>query len=106
MALSVMYLCVASRAGAYPRAGPNLERRPEMAQKQETPVIPERATQAVTRPTSLPLNEFVLKPEQFCHRDQAELTDIERLRPLMDSLTVEGLETPVEFVRDSTGKPV
>jgi hypothetical protein len=77
-----------------------------MADDREAPVVPERATQATTRTTTVPLNEFVLRPELYCHRDEDELRDRNRLRPLMDSLTVEGLQTPVEFFRDADGRPV
>jgi hypothetical protein len=77
-----------------------------MAQTKEAPAIPERATQAETRPTTERLSDFQLKPESFYHRDQAELADPDRLKPLMDSLAVEGLQTPVELFRGPDGKPV
>jgi hypothetical protein len=79
--------------------------RATMAKDKEAPVIPERATHAVTRPMSVPLNEFVLRPELYGHRDKAELDDSERLKSLMDSLTVEGLQTAVEFFRDADTNP-
>jgi hypothetical protein len=57
-------------AGAYPRAGPLNERRPIVAEEnEEAPVVPKRATKATPRADTLPLNEFVLRPELYCHRD-------------------------------------
>jgi hypothetical protein len=77
-----------------------------MAEDSQAPEFLERATKAVIRATTVPLNEFVLKPELYCHRDPEELSDIDRLKPLMDSLIIEGLEHPPEFFRDPDGKPV
>jgi hypothetical protein len=77
-----------------------------MAKEKEAPVVPERATQAATRPVTVPLDEFVLKPELYSHRAPEELKDRDRLLPLMDSLTVEGLLNPVEFYRGPDGTPV
>jgi ParB-like chromosome segregation protein Spo0J len=77
-----------------------------MAQDKKPPAVPERATQAATKPTRVPLSDFILIPEQFCHRDDRELKDEDRLRSLMDSLAAEGLQTPVEFYRDGNGRPV
>src|SRR5262245_37518440 len=93
-------------AGDCPRDGPIIERRARMTEERVPPEVLERATQAVTRPTTLPLNEFVLKPELYCHRDQEELKNRDRLKPLMDSLIVEGLRTPVEFFRDEAGNAI
>ncbi len=77
-----------------------------MAKETDAPVIPERATRATTRPATVPLNEFVLRPELFCHRKPEELQDRERLQPLMASLTVEGQQAPVEFYRGPDGQAV
>jgi hypothetical protein len=75
-----------------------------MAVERKHPDVPERATQALTRPTTVPLNEFVLRPEMYCHRDPEDLTNRDRLLPLMDSLTIEGQLNPVEFFREPEGK--
>jgi ParB-like chromosome segregation protein Spo0J len=96
------FSCQAPLAGERARAGPSL-RRPEMAIDKEGPPNQGRAT---TRPTTVPLNEFVLKPELFCHRDPAELTDRARLKPLMDSIQAHGLLSPVEFFRGPAGEPL
>ena len=77
-----------------------------MSEEKKAPEFLERATQAVTRPMAVPLNEFVEKRELYCHRVDEELDETTRLKSLMDSLAVEGLQTPVEFFRDSDGKPV
>jgi ParB-like chromosome segregation protein Spo0J len=77
-----------------------------MADDKKAPAVPERATPAATKPAKVPLNEFLLLPERYCHRDEQELTDIERLRPLVDSIAAEGLQTPPEFFRDEKGRPV
>src|SRR4051812_45649006 len=71
------------------RDGPILWRA-IMAEEKEAPVIPERATEATTVMTTVPLDEFELLPEFFCHRDPKELEDRELLLPLMNSLIVEG----------------
>jgi hypothetical protein len=65
--------------------------------------VPGRAT---TRPTTVPLKDFVLRPARYCHRAPEELEDRDRLGALKDSLTGEGLLNPVEFFRDPDGKPV
>jgi len=67
---------------------------------------PAAATAATTRLTKVPLDEFVLITEDFCHRNADELTDPDKLRPLMDSLVAEGLQIPIEFARDAAGRPV
>src|SRR5260370_14390092 len=103
---SCVCLWMASHVGEYSRAGPLKERTPAMAEERKPPDVPERATKAVTGPMTVPLNEFVLKPELYCHRDPEDLTNRDRLLPLMDSLTVEGLLNPVEIFRDPDGKPV
>src|SRR3954463_6268352 len=77
-----------------------------MATDQDAPAAPERATQAETRPATIRLSEFLLKPEVYSHRDPEDLTDRDRLKPLMDSLVTEGLQNPVEFYRDAGGRPV
>jgi ParB-like chromosome segregation protein Spo0J len=76
-----------------------------MSEKDNLSPEPNRSA-ATTRPTTVPLNEFVLKPELYCHRDPAELTDRERLKPLMDSIRTHGLLSPVEFYRGPDGKPI
>jgi ParB-like chromosome segregation protein Spo0J len=88
------------------RVGPPVERRPKMAQERKAPAVPERATQAATRPVKVRLDQFVLVPERYCHRDKAELEDPARLRPLADSIAREGQQTPVEFYRDDKGRLV
>jgi hypothetical protein len=87
-------------------AEPLAEGRSEMADDKKPPEAPERATHATTRPTTVRLNEFVLKPASYCHRDPEDLVDRDRLGALKDSLTVEGLLNAVEFFRDPDGKPV
>ena len=77
----------------------------DMSGKKDVPVFLERVTEAVMFPVDVPLNEFLLKPELYCHRDEGEL-DEKSLQPLMDSLVIEGLHTAVEFFRDSEGRPV
>jgi ParB-like chromosome segregation protein Spo0J len=77
-----------------------------MAVQQDAPAIPERATQAQTRAVTVRLSDFLLKPELYSHRDPEDLSDRERLKPLMDSLVTEGLQNPVEFSRDAKGRPV
>jgi hypothetical protein len=74
--------------------------------EEESPKLPERATTATTKPTTVSLNEFVLEPELYCHRDKRELEDEERLKPLMNTLVVEGHQTPVEYFRTKEGKRV
>lgn len=81
-------------------------RRIPMEKDVKVPVVPERATQAATRPVMVPLNEIILVPKKFCHRNDAELTDVKKLRPLMDSIAAEGLQDPIEIVRDEQGRPV
>ena len=85
-------------------AGP-IFRRTAMSEKVQTPEFPERATQATTRPMTVPLDEFLLKEELFCHRDKAEL-EAASLQTMMNSLVVEGLQVPIPFSRDSDSKPV
>ena len=87
-------------------AGPVFQRRTAMSEKVQAPEFPERATTATTRPMTVPLDEFVLKPELYCHRRKGLSDDEATQKPLRDSLTVEGLLTPVEFFRDSDGKCV
>jgi ParB-like chromosome segregation protein Spo0J len=81
-------------------------RREMMAEEIKAPEFLERATKAATRSMPVPLNEFVLRPELYCHRADEELDKADRLESLMASLTVEGLQTPVEFFRSPDGKPV
>jgi hypothetical protein len=100
-----MFLCLASPTSESPWAGPS-SRRIKMSANENLPRVPERTTAATTRPTTVPLNEFVLKPELYCHRDPAELTERERLKPLMDSIKAHGLLNPVEFYRGPDGEPI
>jgi ParB-like chromosome segregation protein Spo0J len=60
----------------------------------------------VTKPVKVRLDQLVLLPERYCHRDPAELNDPARLRSLADRIADEGLQTPVEFYRDGQGRPV
>lgn len=93
-------------APADQRAGSFFERSPKMGEeKKEAPEFLERATQATTRPVTVPLDEFLQKRDLYCHRDDSELEE-PALRSLMDSLVVEGLHDPIPFFRDSDGKPV
>ena len=62
-----------------------------MAEIKKAQEVPERATQAVTRPMTVPLSEFVLEPERYCHRDPAELTDRDNLEPPSASSASEAL---------------
>jgi hypothetical protein len=77
-----------------------------MSSDKQVPGGPERAAQAATKPVKVPLDQFVLLPERYCHRDPAELKDPKRLEPLAASIAAEGLQTPVEFYRDAQGRPV
>lgn len=92
--------------GDRPAAGPVFEWSVFMTEPLKPPDIPERATQATTRPMTVPLDEFVLMPELYCPRDPLELTDDTRQETLMNSLTVEGQLSAVEFFRRDDGKPV
>lgn len=85
--------------------GPILWRNVMSEEQKEDPVILERATQATTRPVTVPLNEFVLKPELYCHRDDGDLEE-DSLKSMMESLVLEGMHSPVEFFKDGDGKPV
>jgi hypothetical protein len=76
-----------------------------MPKETETPVIPTRETQATTRLVQIPLDQFVLHPERYCHRDPEELTE-GRLKPLMESLVNQGIQVPVEFYKDDKGQPI
>jgi ParB-like chromosome segregation protein Spo0J len=76
-----------------------------MSEKENLSPEPHRSA-AKTQPTTVPLNEFVLKPALYCHRDPAELTDRERLKPLMDSIRTQGRLSPVEFFRGPDGEPI
>ena len=51
-------------------AGPVSQRRTAMSEKVQAPVFPERATTATTRPITVALDVFVLKPELYCHRQR------------------------------------
>jgi hypothetical protein len=77
-----------------------------MANEMEAPVIPMRATEATTRPTMVPLNELVLQPERYSHRDPVELTDRDRLEPLMNSLIVDGQLDAIEYFIGPHGEKV
>jgi hypothetical protein len=79
--------------------------RIDMSTDKEVPAVAKRETQAETRPTKVRVSEFVLYPERFSHRDEAEFKKA-RLKPHMDSLVSEGMQVPVEFYRDKDGKPV
>lgn len=71
----------------------------------EVKAIVERETKANARQVTVRLNELVMLPELFCHRgpkglDEASVAD------LFDSLTMEGLQVPVEFYVDPENRKV
>jgi len=77
-----------------------------MAKDKIPPAVPERAAPATTRPVKVRLDQLVVEPERFCHRELAELTDPARLRPLAESIFATGLQVPIEFFKDEKGRLV
>lgn len=61
-----------------------------------------RATNAKSKPTKVKLNELKFDTERYCHRQDKALS-VDNLKPLMDQLILEGLQTPVEYFLDAKG---
>lgn len=92
--------------GLNQRAGPSVRLEVRMSNERKPPDTPGREPRAVTRPVMVRLDQLVLIPERFCHRDPAELDDSARLRPLADSILANGLQVPIEYFMDDQGRKV
>lgn len=66
-----------------------------MAKEKEEPRL-ERVTTARTERTVIRLNEVKLLPEKYSHRNANELST-DKLKPLMQSLVLDGLQVPIEI---------
>ena len=67
------------------------------------PEILERATAAETKRTHVRLDELAFDTERYCHRESESLKE-ENLTSLLNSLTLEGLQVPVEYFEDVATK--
>lgn len=65
----------------------------------------ELATKARVERKEAQLDQLQMKPEHYCHRAEVELSRT-TLKPLMDSLALEGLQTPVEVYAEAKGQLV
>lgn len=102
---SCLFLGLALHAGEFPRAGPLILRRAEMAKEKEPPAPLTRATRAETSAAKVRLSDFVVNRSRYSFRGDDEFKPT-RLNPLKTSITTEGLQVPLEFYRDGQGRPV
>lgn len=58
-----------------------------------------RATNVTTKRTRVRLDQIVMEPEKFCHRPADALSE-EKLKDIMDSLVLEGMQVPIEGYLD------
>jgi ParB-like chromosome segregation protein Spo0J len=72
--------------------------RDDRNEEQGAPEVVERCTDATTEWCTVKLDEVVVDPDAYCHRDAKDL-EPEPLAPLSDSIAREGLQTPIEVVR-------
>ena len=73
-----------------------------MTRRRKSPRILERATSAETRRTNVRLSDLKKDTDRYFHRPSAALEEKD-LDSLLKSLTLEGLQVPVEFFRDGVG---
>lgn len=72
-----------------------------MAEDTKPTELLERAMAATSRRCTVPLNEFSMLPERYCHRPEEELSP-EKLELFLDSLVLEGgVRVPVVFFTDA-----
>jgi ParB-like chromosome segregation protein Spo0J len=69
------------------------------------PEILERATSAETRRTRVRLSDLTFDTDRYCHRAEEALKE-ENLEDLLKSLTLEGLQVPVEYFSAPGGRKV
>jgi hypothetical protein len=105
-ALALTFFVLGPPPGTSQRAGPSLWLEVKMSNEKKPPDSPGRQAQAVTRPVKVRLDQLVLEPARFSHRDEVELTDPARLRPLADSIFANGLQVPIEIFTDDKGRRV
>jgi hypothetical protein len=91
--------------GIHQQTGPILWRVVMEKEKEAAPGGPEGSPKV--RPVMVRLDQLILIPERFCHRDPQELTDPARLRPLADAIFARGgIQVPIEFFIDGQGQKV
>jgi ParB-like chromosome segregation protein Spo0J len=73
--------------------------------KKKEPEILKRATSAESRRTRVRLSELKLDTERYCHRHPDALLE-KNLEDLLNSLTLEGLQVPVEYFQAPEGRKV
>jgi ParB-like chromosome segregation protein Spo0J len=75
---------------------------PAGTQPQEPAPLTRQSTATMKR-IRIPLDQVVLEPLRFSHRNRSALLE-PSLKPLMDSLVLEGMQVPIEGYRDSQGR--
>jgi ParB-like chromosome segregation protein Spo0J len=76
-----------------------------MEYENKEPEILSRMSAATTKRTTVRLDKITFDTDRYCHRDP-EALGYESLQSLMDSLTLEGLQVPIEVFIDENGNIV